>query len=231
MTRLTVFTLTITRTSIFASALAIAMALPIWSSPAVAEDDVRVSSEDGGDTAVLRYYDQKTGKLTKVVRETETDDPNDRTKIWKKVATKTYDQGKRPPYKIEVDEQEIVLVKKNGPHPKRVVRKQTKTLTTYTKTGEREPVVEVEEEMELVGLDAKGKPIYEGTRVTTRRKGVIPEKNEVWDAKAGEWMVLPAGVTLDQILEAQPPDRGQLPSREVPADGFQVGFADRSRWR
>ena len=66
MTRLTVFTLTVTRTSIFASALAIAVALPIWSSPAVAKDNVRVSSEDGGDTAVLRYYDQKTGKLTKV---------------------------------------------------------------------------------------------------------------------------------------------------------------------
>jgi len=187
--------LTITRTFIVASALAMAVALPMWSSLALAQNDVRTSSE-GGDTFVKRTYDDKTGKLLKVVRDTETRDPNDRTKILKKVTTKRYDQGKRPHYETTVDEQEIAVDGR-----KRVVRKRTKTSTTYTKTKNRNLVINVKEEKELVGLNANGVPIYTGTRVTTRGKGFTPEKNEVWDVRTRKWVRIRSG--LKQLLEAQ----------------------------
>ena len=156
------------------------------SSYAVALNDVETSTEDGGDTYVKRTYDRDTGKLLEVVRQTEIWDPNDKTAIHKRVTTKNYDQGKRPPYETSVEKQEIVLVEKPRRH--RVVRTQTKTKTIYTKTKSRDLVMEVTEEKELVAFDAKGEPIYKGTRVTSFGKGAVSERNEVWDAKTGEWV-------------------------------------------
>jgi len=191
--------LTITRTFIVASALAMAVALPMWSSSAVAQNDIRTSVEDGGDTVVERTYDDKTGKLLEVVKDTDARDPNDRTKILRKVTTKKYDQGTRPPYETTSSEQEIILDGR-----KRVMRKSIRTRRTYKKTKDkytldssgvtvgrkagRDLVIEVKEEKELVGIDANGVPIYRGTRVTTRGDGYRLEKNEAWDAKTGKWM-------------------------------------------
>lgn len=191
--------LTITRKSVVASALAMTVALPMWSSSAVAQNDIRTSVEDGGDTVVERTYDDKTGKLLEVVKDTDARDPNDRTKILRKVTTKKYDQGTRPPYETTSSEQEIILDGR-----KSVMRRSIRTRRTYKKTKDRytldssgvtvgrkagrDLVIEVKEEKELVGFDANGVPIYRGTRVTTRGHGYRLEKNEAWDAKTGKWM-------------------------------------------
>lgn len=187
--------LTITRSFIVASVLAMATVLSIWSSSAVAQNDVRTSTE-GDDTFVKRTYDDKTGKLLEVVKYTETWDPTDRTKIWKKVTTKKYDQGKRPHYETMIDEQEIVLDGR-----KRVVRKRTTSTTAYTKNKQRDLVINVEEEKELVGFETNGKSIYTGTRVTSMGKGPIPEKNEVWDVRTRKWVRVRPG--LEQLVEEQ----------------------------
>ena len=201
MTKLLGFVLTITRTFIVVSAVVMAAALTMWSGLAGADDRI-IHGEGGGDTSVIHTYDDKTKKLLMVKRSSEIDDPNDRTKITKKLEIKRYDQGKRPPYETSVEEQEIVLVERNGQR-NRVVRKRTMVTTTYTKTGEREPVAEVKEVKELVALDANGVPIYTGSRFTAKAKGVTPGTNEVWDARTGNWQKLPGGSTVDDVLEAQ----------------------------
>ena len=198
MTKILGLFISYTRTLTFVSALVMAVALPMWSSSAVAQDNVKTSEEDGGDTFVKRTYDNKTGKLLEIVRNSEVIDPNDKTKILKKIVTKKYDQGKRPPYQTSVDEQEIVY---DG--QKRVLRKQAKTLKVYgkNKSGDREVETEIEEKRELVALDANGKPIYSGTRTTSRAHNIIPEKYEVLDAGTNKWMY--AGSTYDKLLAAK----------------------------